>query len=265
MNKTIFLYTLKRTWKLTTVFLAVLCMYLAIIISLIEPDDMRKVQELFGTMEGFMGAFSIEIAAMTSPLSYTASTFFSVLVMAFTMVFYVIQAGSLIARQVDDTSLACTLAAPVKRSTLVITRGVCLIASMAVLFLGVLVCGCGMLNLYGDFDVGAYLNLVGATFCLCTAVAMLSYFLSVAFCGSRLGSWLSVGVPIALLFLQMMSGAGGEKTAWLAKITPFGYLDSVGIVSGEVSAAGLYIVFSSAIVILLAASAAVFSRKRLPI
>lgn len=265
MNLTIFKHTLKRNWMLLAVFLTVLCLYLSIIISLIDPNDMAEVQNLFGTMEGFMGIFSIEIAAMTSPLSYTASTFFSVLVMAFTMVFYVIQAHRLIAKPVDDTSLACTLSAPVKRSTLIFTQGAYLVFSMLVLFAGILLCGSLMLGTYGAFDFGAYANLVGVCFCLCTAVAMLSFFLSVAFCGSRLAAGLTAGVPIALLFLQMASGAGGEQTAFLAKLTPFGYLDSVGIVNGDVSVWPLYAVFLGAIVLLLAASAFVFRRKRLPL
>ncbi len=265
MSLTIFKYLLKRNWKLLFVFLLVLCMYLSIIISLINPDDMKEIQELFGTMENFMGAFSIDIAAMTSPLNYTASTFFSVLVMAFTMVFYILQSNSLIAKQVNDTSLSCTLSAPVTRNTLVLTCGGYLIFSMIVLFLGIFICGSVMLHLYGPFDIWAYANLVGVTFTLCTSVAMLSYFLSLAFCGEKMGTALTVGVPIALLFIQIISGAGGEKTEWLSKITPFGYLDSVGIVSGEVSTLGSYLVFGGAILLLLAASVFVFNRKRLSI
>lgn len=265
MNRTIFSNTWKRNWKLLLIFLAVLCMYLSIIISLIDPEDMSKVQQLFGTMAGFMDAFSIEIAAMTSPLNYTASTFFSVLVMGFTMVFYIIQVSRLILKPVDNTSLVCTLSAPVKRRTLILTNGIYLIFSMLVLFAGIFICGSGMLSLYGEFDVGAYANLVGVTFCLCTAVAMLSYFLSVAFCGSKLGLGLTAGVPIALLFLEILGGSGGEQTQWLSKITPFGYLDSVGIVTGEATVWVLYLVFAGAAAALLAASVCVFDRKQLSI
>lgn len=265
MNRTIFFNTFKRNWKLLLIFLIILCMYLSIIISLIDPEDMTKVQALFGTMAGFMDAFAIDISAMTSPLNYTASTFFGVLVMGFTMVFYVIQTNRLILKSVDDTSLACTLSAPVKRSTLVLTYGLYLVFSMLILFVGIFICGCGMLSMYGEFDVGAYANLVGVTFCLCTAVAMLSYFVYVACCGNKLGIGLTTGAPIALLFLQILGGAGKEQTEWLSKITPFGYLDSVGIVTGEVSTWGLYLVFLGAVIVLLAASVYVFNRKQLSI
>ena len=265
MNWTIFKNIFKMNWKLLIIFVGLLCIYLAVIISLIDPNDMEKIQELYGTMGSFVGAFSIRIDSMTSPLNYTASTFFSVIVMAFTMVFYVIQANSLIAKRVEDTSIACTLAAPVKRSTLVLTCGIYLIFSMVVLFVGILVCGSTMLGTFGNFDFLAYLNLVGVTFVLCTAVAMLSYFLSIAFCDSKLGSKLAVGVPIGLLFLQVLGGAGGEKTEWLTKMTPFGYLDSVGIVTGKVETLGMYLIFGCAIIVFLIASAIAFNQKRLPI
>lgn len=265
MNKTIFKNTWKRQWKLLLIFLCVLCLYQTIIIGLIDPVDMGQVQELFGTMKEYMSVFSIDIAAMSSPLSYTASVFFSVLVMAFTMVFYIIQANALIAKPVDDTSIACTLSTPVKRTTLVLTQGLYLIFSMLVLFAGILLSGSLMLGTMGSYDFWAYLDLVCVTFMLCTSVAMLSYFLSVAFCESKLGTGLSVGAPIALIFITMIGGAGGDKTAWLKNCSPFGWLDSVGIVNGSVETWWLYLAYGAAICVLLYASIAVFKKKRLPV
>lgn len=265
MNAAVFKNTLKRNWKLLVVFLALLCFYLAVIISLVDVEHMEKTKELFGMASDFLGMFSISVASMTSPLNYTASVFFSVLVMALTMVFYVLQASGLIARQVEDGSLACTLSAPVKRGSLALTRGVYLICCMAVLFIGIFTTGAVMLGAYGSFDMGAYANLVGVAFMLCTAVAMLSYFLSAAFCDSRLGTRLAVGVPVALLFVQMLGGAGGEKTEWLKRVTPFGWLDSVGIVTGAVETWWMYWALGGAAALFLAAAVLVFKRKRLPL
>lgn len=267
MNMTIFKNTLRRNYKLLLIFAGVLALYLAIIISLIDPSDMKKVQELFGTMESYMSVFNISIASMTSPLLYTASVFFSMLVMAFTMVFYVIQSTMLIAKPVENTSMAYTLAAPVTRTKLVATKALYLIFSMLVLFAVILGVGAACLSAFKDFDFDfmAYLNLVGVTFCLCTTIAMLSFFLSVAFCGTKLGTGLATGVPIALLFLNMMAGAGGDKTEWLHKVSPFGWLDSVGIVQGDVATGWMYAVFIGAMAVLFLASIIVFNRKRLPV
>lgn len=265
MSITIFKNTLRRSWKLLVIFLFVLCFYQSMIISLIDPTDMQKVQELFGTMKDYMGAFSISIADMSTPLSYTASVFFSMIIMSFTMVFYILQSIALIAKPVDDTSISYTLSAPVKRSTLAITQGVYLIFAMLILFIGILVSGAVMLGTMGDYDFGAYLNLVGVTYLLCTAIAMLGYFLSVTFCDSKLGVSLATGVPILLMFMSLIGGAGGDKTKWLRNITPFGWLDSVGIVNGNVETWWMYIALGCAIVVLLSATTFIFNRKRLPI
>lgn len=265
MNFVILKNTIKRNWKLMLVFLAVLCFYLSVILYLVDPADMEKVKDLFGMIGGMLDAFGINTAAMTSPLAYTASTFFSVLVMAFTMVFYVIQTRLLVLKPVDDTSIAYTLSAPVTRTSLILTQGFYLIGAMFVLFTGILVTGCAWLGAMGDFDFPAYLNLVSVTFLLSTAVAMLSFFFSAAFCGTKLGSGLAAGVPIGLLILSMIVGAGGDKLKWLENISPFSWLDSVGIVSGNVDTWWMYPSFLAAIVLLLAASVWAFKRKQLPI
>lgn len=267
MSLTIFKNTLRRNYKLLVIFAVVMGFYLSVIISLIDPVNMKEIQELFGAMESYLDAFGISIEDMTTPLNYTASVFFSVIVMAFTMVFYVIQSNALLGKSVDDTSLSYTLSAPVTRTRLVVTQAVYLIFSMFVLFAVIWGIGTAFLSSFEEFefDFGAYLNLVCVTFFLSTAIAMLSFFLSVAFCGSKLGVGLATGVPIALLFMSVMGGAGGDKTRWLQKVSPFGWLDSVGIVSGRVETWWMYIAFAGAILVFFVAAIIVFNRKRLPI
>lgn len=265
MNAVVLKHTIRRNWKLPAIFSCVLCLYEAVIIGLIDPRDMDKVRDLYGTIGGYLGAFGIRIESMTTPLSYTASTFFSLIVMAFAMVFYVIQANLLIARPVEDTSIVYTLASPVSRFTLAMTQGIYLIVAMLLLFGAVLGCGAAMLATFGKFDFWAFLDLVAVTFLLCTAIGMFSYFLSVLFCGSKFCTGISAGAPIALLFMAMIGGAGGEKTEWMKKVSPFGWLDSVGIVTGEVDTAWMYPVFLGAILVFLFASAVVFRKKPLPI
>lgn len=265
MNKTLIMNTIKRNWKLLLIFFAVLSVYLAIIILLIDPQDMEKVRELYGAMGGMLGAFGISIEAMTSPLSYTASSFFGILVMAFTMVFYIIQSSRLIAKPVDDNSIVYTLTMPISRTKLIVTQAVYLIASIFVIFAGILVVGTICLANLGDFNFGIYLNLVILFFLLCTVMAMLSFFFSVAFCDSKKGTALASGLPIGLLILSMLGGAGGDKTQWLMRISPFGWIDAVAVVNGSVSTWWMYPVFISLIAVLFAASMIVFNKKRLPV
>lgn len=269
MNTTLFKDTLKRNWGLLLIFAGVLCGYLGIIISLIDPADMAKIKELFGTMGEFMGAFGISMDTMTDPLAYTASTFYALMVMAFTMVYYVIQNGRLIAKPVDTGSMAYTLSMPISRGSVALTQGLYLIFAMfihAVLMFSV---GAGILATMRDYLQGnwlsSYLNLVLVTFLLTTMIAMLSYLFSVAFCDTKLGTGLAAGVPIALMLMSMLGGAGGEQLKWLKDISPFGWLDSVGIINGSVATWWMYLAFGGGIIVLLIASVIIFKKKRLPI
>ncbi|MEG0189749.1 MAG: hypothetical protein RR681_01020 [Lachnospiraceae bacterium] len=269
MSFTLFKDTFKRSFKLLLIFACVFCLYLGVIISLIDPKDMTQVRELYGAMGGFMDAFGIDISAMTDPLAYTASTFYALIVMVFTMVFYVIQNMSLIAKPVDTGSMAYTLSMPISRTKVALTQGIYLIFAMAVHAVLMFTVGAGILSTMSDYLQEnwffTYLNLVAVTFLLTTMVAMLSYFFSVAFCDSKLGTGLAAGVPIALIVVNMLGGVGGEKTEFLTKLTPFGWLDSVEIVNGSVETLWAYLAFGGAIVVILFASAFVFGRKRLPI
>ena len=74
----------------------------------------------------------------------------------------------------------------------------------------------------------------------------------------------------------MPCGNSGKKTAYrairnqsdipcLKQCSPFGWLDSVGIVKWNVETWRMYLIYGSAIMALLGAATAVFSRKHLPI
>lgn len=269
MSFTLFKNTLKRNWMLLVIFMFLLCSYLGIIISLIDPEDMAQIRELFGTMGSFMDVFGINISAMTDPLAYTASTFFALLVMIFTMVFYIIQNIELIAKPVDTGSMAYTLSMPISRAKVALTQGIYLIFAMAVHSLAMFAVGAGFLSSMSEYLqedwLFSFLNLVALTFMLTTTIALLSYFLSVAFCDSKLGSRLAISVPITLMLMSMLGGVGGEQTRWLKNSSPFGWLDGVGIINGAVETWWMYPVFGSAILFLLAASVFTFKRKQLPI
>lgn len=264
MNKIIFLDTLKQSYKLMIIFVCVLSLYLTCIIAIATPEDMSEIGEIFTFVEDYLGVFGIDVLQFTSVLNYTASVFFGVLVMAFTMVFYVMQSVALIAKPVENGSLANTLALPIKRRYVAFTKGVYLIFSIMVLFFVIFIVGTVAIYVQEEFEILRYLDLVAVTCLLCCSVAMMSYFFSVAFCTTRLGSSLATFVPIGFFFMSIIGGLS-EETEFLKKFTPFSALDSVGIVTGEVNTFVLYIVFTVIIAVLLTASSYVFERKNLSI
>ncbi len=264
MNFVIFKDTFKRNYKLMIFFCMILSLYLSAIIYFIEPEDMASIADVFGLAEGLLGPLGINLNEFTSPLNYTASVFFGILMSAFTLAFYTIQNQGLLVKRVDDSSIVDTLAMPVKRSEFVIAKIVYLLFSMSILFLAIFLTGAFQLSLLGDFEVGKYLLLVVVSYLLCTFVAMVSFFLSVLFCTSSLGANLSVAVPLTFLITEVIAGVS-EDISFLSHFTPFGYLDSVGIVTGEVNTSYLMGFFFIGILVLSVLSVKVFDNKNLPI
>lgn len=264
MNKTIFKNLFKSNFKFILIFVSVLSVYLGIIISLIDTSGIEKVKELFGTMGDMLSVFGISTESMTSPLAYTASTFFAVLIIAFTMVYYLFIVNKIIVKPIETTSIVSTLSTPITRVKFSITQIIFIIVSMLILFLSILLVGSIMLNNLGDFDFLAYFNLVSLFYLLTTMVAILSYTLAVIFTNTKFKSLYMI-VPIAFIILNMLSNAGGEKLSLINLITPFGWLDSMEIINENANILGLYILLISLILILSFVSVKVFKNKNLTI
>lgn len=264
MNITIFKNIFKRNWILLLIFTVILCFYQGTIISLVNTEDMTSVQELYGSMEGMLKAFGIDITTMTDPLSYTASTFFGLLVLAFPMVYYIILIIKLVIKPIENYSLSYILTSPVSRSKYIVTLALYLLLSLFIMFMFVFITGSVMLNTTGSFNVLAYLNLVTVTYLLCSSIAMFTFFIAVMFCNSKNSVFFTVSIPVGLLILNML-GSVSDKLSFLTKYNPFGLLQSVKIVNGEISTLWMYVAFTIAIVILLMLSVKTFDKKQLSV
>ncbi len=264
MNKTLLMSNARRNWKLLLIFVAVLCFYLVVIVSIIDVEDMDSLKELFAVAGGFLDAFGMDLEAMTDVLSYTASTFFTILVMGFTMVYYILAVRRLVTLPIEDGSLAYTLSMPISRVRYMTTQIVYLLLSMVVMFVAVFVAG--LLSMYAkaSIDAVAYLQLVVIVMLLNMALAVLVLLCSVAVCTNSKLSSVPIALPIALLLLNMVGSAGGDNWSWLSSLSPFGWLDPVAIVGGS-SCWHLYLIFGGFVVVGSVASVVLFARKKLPL
>lgn len=262
MNKTILRNNFKRNFKLLLIFGFVLCFYLVVIVSIVDVDDMQSLKELFAVAGGFLDAFGMDLEAMTDVLSYTASTFFTILVMAFTMVYYIIAVRRLVSAPIEDGSLVYTLSMPVSRTKYIVTQIIYLLTSILALFVLVFVAGLVAMTAKDNIDVLAYVNLVGVTMLLNMALAMLVLITSVWLCNSTRYSSVPMALPIALLIINIIGGAGGDKWSWLCNISPFGWIDPVAVVGGA-STWWMYLVFGGFIALSGVGSVLIFARKKL--
>lgn len=263
MDKTTFLTTFKHSYKLLIIFSIVLSLYLSIIIYMADIEEMASFKTMLESMSSFADAFNINLLGMTSPLNFVASTFFGMIVMAFLMVFYIIQTLNLLIKPVRDNYIVYTLCTPMTRIKYAFNQGLYLLFSIAILFIIILTVGLIMLNRLGDFSANKYIQLVLITALLNMAIAMVSYLISVMFCNKRYGITLTVSFPIMLMVIGMIAGVLKDKYSWITNLSPFSWIDSLGIVTGTVDTTWMLITFPSIIILSLIASTLIFKRKNL--
>lgn len=265
MNYRLFKYNLKRHWKFILGFAFLIVVYLGIIISLIDPSDMEKIKQLFGAMGKFLEAFGISVDAMTSPLAYTASTFFGALSFMFVVAYQLILIIPLFIKPVSNTSIAYFLSQPISRKKYLLTQIIFLIFSMAFIFLAMLLISVIMLSTKGNYNFFSLLNLIGIMFFMNLAVAILAVLFAVIFIDSKKATMITAFVPGSFLFLSIIGNLLKEKTKFIIYLTPFGWIDPVKVVNQTTNPLFLYIIFLVSIVSFSYISILIFNKKRLSV
>lgn len=265
MNLTLFKTTIKNNWVLLLIFFGVLTMYTTIMIAIYDPQDMESIAamlELFPKdMMKAMG-FSTLISNLTT---FLASWLYGLLMFAFPMVYCIILGNRLIAKTVDNGSMAYLLSTPISRVKIVITQGIYALVSVAVLFVAIFAVGVLTSTLLypGLLDVGGYLKINIITMLVNMVVVMITFFFSCLFNDSKHSSGFGSGIPITFLLMNMIGGVS-KDTEFLKNLSIYGIYDPVEVVKG-LDIMGLSLMFTVIVLLLFIASIIVFKKKRLPI
>ncbi len=265
MSITLFKNSLKKNWILLLIFFAVLTMYTSIMISIYNPDDLKAIEsmmEIFPKELFDAFGFSDIVGELTA---YLASWLYGMLMFGFPMVYCIILGNRLVAKSVDNGSMAYLLSTPNSRVKIIITQGVYALLSIVLLFTALF--GVGVLVSYIRFpdilDVGAYFKLNITTMLVNMAVMMITFFFSCLFNESKLALGFGAGIPIAFLLMNMLGGVS-EDVAVLKDISIYGLYDPVELVNGS-SVLPQNLLYLGLVVVLFAASVIIFKRKRLPL
>ena len=132
MELTLYKREMKGSWKLLVIFGAVLTMYVAIIISMYEPDMLKLLDSYAQAMPELMAAVGMTAGA-ADLLGFMISYLYGFILLVFPMVFCILRANGLVAKYVDRGSMACLLAAPVRRSAVALTQAAVLISGTVLL------------------------------------------------------------------------------------------------------------------------------------
>lgn len=257
--------TFKRNWMLLLIIFAVLTMYMTIMTSMYDPDDMGAIMsmlELFpkDLMEamGFSGA-------VTNLTGYLASWLYGLLMFGFPLVYSIILGNRLVAKMVDNSSFAYLLSTPNSRVKIIVTQGIYALGTVALLFAALF--GTGVLftsiTFPGMLDIEGFFRLNLTTMLVNMVAMMVSFFFSCLFNETKRSLALSSDILITFLLMNMLGGAS-ENLAYLKRLSIYGLYDPVEIVEGG-SVLGVNLLYVGIIAVLFAASVLIFKRKRLPL
>jgi len=265
MSLTLFKADLKGNAAMLTVITYVMLLYFFIIAYMFDPTDSSAMASMLELLpESFMAGFGFD-SVSSNLTGFLADYYYGFIVFLFPMIYCITVSNKLVAKMVDNGSFAYLLMSPVSRRKVIVTKGLFLLFSVALLFTVLHVCGGAACRLlFGDMlnrRIFLRLNLNAAL--LTMFIGMICFFYSCLFNESRLSLAFSAGVNIGFLLLFML-GRATSQAEFLKKLSIYSLLDTKRILEGS-GTAGLNGMLAAMTFLLFCLSVWVFDRKRLPI
>jgi ABC-2 type transport system permease protein len=265
MSAALLKYTARKNWVMLLIFFGVLTMYLTIMISMYDPEDMESITSMLELFpEDLMQAMGFS-QLVTDLTSYLASWLYGLLMFAFPMVYCIILSNRLVAKKVDNGSFACFLATPVSRVRVIMTLGTYALLSVIVLFAGLFGVGVAFSEIMhpGLLEIDRFLMLNITVMLVNMAVVMIGFFFSCMFNDSSLATGFGAGIPIGFLLMNMLGGVSDDLEI-IKKLSLYGWFDPVELVRDS-GFPLIGLVYAGIALVLLASAVIIFRRRRLPL
>lgn len=107
-------------------------MYVTIIISMYDPELMATLDGFVELMPELMAAVGMDSGA-NNLLEFMISYLYGFILLIFPMVFAILRGNGLVAKYVDEGSMAALIAAPVRRTTVALTQAAVLVSGTVIL------------------------------------------------------------------------------------------------------------------------------------
>lgn len=255
----------KKNWFMLVIYMAVLTMYATMIIAMFDPkmgDSLKVMEE---SMPEIFAAFGMADVGKTL-IQFITGYLYGILLTAFPAVYIIMLSNRLIAKYVDDGSMAYLLSVPEKRSKIVRTQAFFLISSLLLLvvFVWAVIVGTSEIMFPGEMDMEALFRVNVGVFGLWMMVAGVCFFFSCLFNETKKATGASTAVVVYALLVQMISQVG-DKFENLKYATPMTLFSVDGLVAGETSGWITCAIMYTVGAIFFLLGAAIFKRKDLPI
>ncbi|OEH85071.1 hypothetical protein BHU72_05525 [Desulfuribacillus stibiiarsenatis] len=214
--------TIKSNWVIGIIILAVMFMYLAIILSMYDPEGNEALNALLATLPQelvkAMGYDTIE----TNLIGFVSSYYYGFIVILFPMIYSIIVANRLIAKHVDSGSMAYLLSTPNTRFTIVTTQAIYLLMSIAVIFTFITILGITIAQwlFAGELHVRAFIQMNVSAMLLFFAISGICFFFSCLFNDTKNSLAFGAGIPVAFFIINLLANVS-PTLDWLQYLTIF--------------------------------------------
>ena len=265
LNTALYKRGLLSSLKLLGIFCAVFALYFPVVLSMFDPELGKALAELSESMPELMAMFGMG-STPADLLGFIGNYLYGMIMLVFPMVFTIMTANRLVAWHTDRGSMACLLAAPVKRRTVVLSQITVLLTGLLILV--VFAAGLGWIlaevSYLGQLDAGGYALLNLGVLCLQLFIAGLCFLCSCIFNDTRNSLALGAGISTLAYLLQMLASAG-KVLADLRYLTFFTLFNPEKIAAGERGAMTGPLILLGGAIILFTAAVIVFQKKDLPV
>lgn len=261
----LFRVTVQSNYVIWLVFAAILAMYFSIITSMYDPEGIDAMEAMLEAMPPqFVEAMSFSVVA-PSLLGFLAGYFYGFLILFFPLIYMVIVADRMIAKHVDNGSMAFLLATPNSRVKIALTQAAFLLGSMTLLIVFVAVVGIlsSQAMFPGELEIGGFVLLNVGVALLYFALSGIGFLASCLFNQSKHSLALGGGLPVLFFVINLLANSG-EQLSGLRYATLLSLFDAAAIVKGD----GYLATFAALAFLGLALYAVgiyIFSRKDLPL
>ena len=263
ISMALFKRELKGSIKLLIIFCAIITLYVSVIIYMYDPQMMKTLDGFVEAMPELMASVGMKANA-ANLLGFMVSYLYGFILLIFPMIFCILRGNALIAKYVDNGSMALLAAAPIKRRTIAFTQMNVLVSGifLLVLYSTIVELVCAEIGFPGELDITSLFLLNGGLLCLHLFIGSICFLSSCVFSDTKYSLAFGAGIPAFMYVLQMLANVGGnaEKIKYFTFFTLF---HPDGMIAGDSSAAaGVLILFAGA-VILYVLGIKVFERKDL--
>lgn len=265
MNRTLFAKETKANLPVFLIFAAVLAMYIAVIVSMFDPELGESLDLMMQSMPELFAAFGMATQGATL-LDFMLNYLYGFLLVLFPFVLALIMINKLVVRPVDRGSMAYLLATPNSRVKIACTLAGVVVAVLALtmVFVTALEIGSSEALFPGELDTVGLLQANAGLFGLWLLMAGICFLSACLFSSAGPALWVGGGLCI-LSFLVQMVAQVGDEFAFLENATPLTLFDSYGLAAGDATAVGCAVVLYAAGIALFAIGVAVFGRRDLAI